>query len=160
MLTVRLICVGKLGERFWEQACAEYQKRLGAYCKFELFELPEQRLPQNPSASEVRQALLREGALIRDKIPQGAAVIALCVEGKTMSSEQFAGYVQRQMTAGASRLCLMIGGSCGLDDGVKNAASLRLSMSPMTFPHHLARVMALEQVYRALSILNGSKYHK
>ncbi|MGO5027953.1 23S rRNA (pseudouridine(1915)-N(3))-methyltransferase RlmH [Candidatus Agathobaculum pullicola] len=160
MLAVRLICVGKLGEKFWAQAVQEYVKRLGAYCKLEMVELPEQRLPQTPSEGETRQALDKEAALIADKIPQGAAVIALCVEGKEMSSEQLADYLGRLTVSGTSRLCLVIGGSCGLSDRIKARAGLRLSMSPMTFPHHLARVMVLEQLYRALNIAAGGKYHK
>lgn len=160
MLAVRLICVGKLGEKFWVQAVQEYVKRLGAYCKLEMVELPEQRLPQTPSEGETRQALDKEAALIADKIPQGAAVIALCVEGKEMSSEQLADYLGHLTVNGTSRLCLVIGGSCGLSDRIKERAALRLSMSPMTFPHHLARVMVLEQLYRALNIAAGGKYHK
>lgn len=160
MLAVRLICVGKLGEKFWAQAVQEYVKRLGAYCKLEMVELPEQRLPQTPSEGETRQALDKEAALIADKIPQGAAVIALCVEGKEMSSEQLADYLGRLTVSGTSRLCMVIGGSCGLSDRIKERAGLRLSMSPMTFPHHLARVMVLEQLYRALNIAAGGKYHK
>ena len=160
MLAVRLICVGKLGEKFWADAVREYVKRLGAYCKLEIVELPEQRLSQTPSEGETRQALDKEAALIAEKIPQGAAVIALCVEGKEMSSEQLADYLGRLTVSGTSRLCLVIGGSCGLSDKVKARAALRLSMSPMTFPHHLARVMVLEQLYRALNIAAGGKYHK
>ena len=160
MLSVRLICVGKLGEKFWAQAVQEYVKRLGAYCKLEIMELHEQRLPQTPSEGETRQVLDKEAALIADKIPQGASVIALCVEGKEMSSEQLADYLGRLTVSGTSRLCLVIGGSCGLSDKIKARATLRLSMSPMTFPHHLARVMVLEQLYRALNIAAGGKYHK
>ena len=160
MLAVRLICVGKLGEKFWTAAVQEYAKRLGAYCKLEILELPEQRLPQTPSAGEIRQALDKEAALIEAKLPAGAAVAALCVEGREMSSEQFADWLGRLTVSGTSRLCLVIGGSCGLSDRIKQRASLRLSMSPMTFPHHLARVMVLEQLYRALNIAAGGKYHK
>ena len=160
MLAVRLICVGKLGEKFWNDACAEYEKRLGAYCKLEIVELAEQRLPQKPSQGEIAAALKKESAAIAAKIPQGAAVAALCVEGKTLSSEQFADYLGRLTVSGTSRLCLLIGGSCGIDEALKARADLRLSMSPMTFPHHLARVMVLEQSYRALNILSGGKYHK
>lgn len=160
MLSVRLICVGKLGEKFWSEAVKEYEKRLGAYCKLEILELPEQRLPQTPSDAEIVQALDKEAALIETKIPQGASVIAMCVEGKPMSSEQLAGYFGRLTVSGTSKLCLLIGGSCGLSERVKARAALRLSMSPMTFPHHLARVMVLEQVYRALNIAAGGKYHK
>ena len=160
MLSVRLICVGKLGEKFWAAAVQEYAKRLGAYCKLEIIELPEQRLPQTPSAGEITQALDKEAALIEAKLPAGAAVVALCVEGREMSSEQLADWLGRLTVSGTSRLCLVIGGSCGLSDRIKQRASLRLSMSPMTFPHHLARVMVLEQLYRALNIAAGGKYHK
>lgn len=160
MLSVRLICVGKLGEKFWAEAVKEYEKRLGAYCKLEIIELPEQRLPQSPSEGEIAQALEKEAALIEAKIPQGAAVIALCVEGKPMSSEQLAAHLGQLTVSGTSRLCLLIGGSCGLAARIKARAGLRLSMSPMTFPHHLARVMVLEQIYRALNIAAGGKYHK
>ena len=160
MLSVRLICVGKLGEKFWADAVKEYTKRLGAYCKLEIIELPEQRLPQTPSEGEIAQALDREAALIESRIWPGAAVIAMCVEGKPMSSEQLADYFSRLTVSGTSKICLLIGGSCGLSERVKQRAALRLSMSPMTFPHHLARVMVLEQIYRALNIAAGGKYHK
>ncbi len=160
MLSVRLICVGRLGEKFWADAVKEYEKRLSAYCRLEIVELPEQRLPQNPTAGEIRQALQKEAALIGDRLPQGAALAALCVEGRPMSSEELAAWLERLAVSGGSRLCLVIGGSCGLDESVKQKAALRLSMSPMTFPHHLARVMVLEQLYRALNINAGGKYHK
>ena len=160
MLGVRLICVGRLGEKFWAQAVKEYEKRLGAYCKLEIIELPEQRLPQTPSEGEIAQALDREAALIESRIWPGAAVIAMCVEGKPMSSEQLADYFSRLTVSGTSKICLLIGGSVGLDGSLKQQADWRLSMSPMTFPHHLARVMVLEQVYRALNIAAGGKYHK
>ena len=148
MLSVRLICVGKLGEKFWADAVKEYTKRLGAYCKLEIIELPEQRLPQTPSEGEIAQALEKEAALIESKLLPGASVIAMCVEGKPMSSEQLADYCGKLTVSGTSKICVLIGGSCGL------------SMSPMTFPHHLARVMVLEQIYRALNIAAGGKYHK
>ena len=151
MLSVRLICVGKLGEKFWADAVKEYTKRLGAYCKLEIIELPEQRLPQTPSEG---------AALIESKLLPGASVIAMCVEGKPMSSEQLADYFGKLTVSGTSKICVLIGGSCGLSERVKKKAALRLSMSPMTFPHHLARVMVLEQIYRALNIAAGGKYHK
>ena len=160
MLSVRLICVGKLGEKFWAQAAAEYEKRLGGYCKLEILELPEQRLPQTPSQGEIDAALKKESELIAAKIPSGAAVIAMCVEGKPMSSEQLADYVSDLTVRGTSRLCVLIGGSCGMEESIKQRANLRLSLSPMTLPHHLARVMVLEQLYRALNIVGGGKYHK
>ena len=157
MLSVRLICVGKLGEKFWADAVKEYTKRLGAYCKLEIIELPEQRLPQTPSEGEIVQALEKEAALI--ELP-GASVIAMCVEGKPMSSEQLADYFGKLTVSGTSKICVLIGGSCGLSERVKKKAALRLSMSPMTFPHQLARVMLCEQLYRAFSINAGTKYHK
>ena len=115
---------------------------------------------REPSIDEIAQALDREAALIESRIWPGAAVIAMCVEGKTMSSEQLADYFSRLTVSGTSKICLLIGGSCGLSERVKKKAALRLSMSPMTFPHHLARVMVLEQLYRALNIASGGKYHK
>lgn len=160
MLSVRLICVGKLKETFYREACAEYEKRLKGYCKLEILELTEQRLPDKPAPAEIAAALDKEAAAIRAKIPGGAMVIAMCIEGKELSSEQFADTLTARMNSGISQLCIVIGGSCGLDEGLKRSAALRLSMSPMTFPHHLARVMVLEQLYRALNIASGGKYHK
>ena len=160
MLSVRLICVGKLGEKFWKQACDEYEKRLSAYCKLEIVELPEQRLPDSPSAGQIEAALKKESELIEAKIPAGATVIAMCIEGKTMASDVLADWIEQKMVSGCSKFAILIGGSCGMDQTLKQKASLRLSMSPMTFPHHLARVMLLEQVYRALNINAGGKYHK
>ena len=159
MLSVRLVCVGKLGEKFWAEAVREYEKRLSA-CRLEIIELPEQRLPQTPSAGEIAAALKKEAELIRAKAPAGASLVALCVEGETMPSEALARRLGDWTAHGVSKLCLVIGGSCGLDEALKREADLRLSMSPMTFPHHLARVMLLEQLYRALNLLNGGKYHK
>ena len=160
MLSVHLICVGKLKERFYLDAAAEYQKRLSAYCRLEIEELPETRLPEDPSPAQVRQALAAEAALIRERLPRGGAVIALCVEGKPCSSEE----LSRRMTdfgvAGRTQLTFLIGGSFGLDETLKREADWRLSMSPMTFPHHMARVMLLEQVYRAYQIAVGTRYHK
>ena len=160
MLSVRLICVGKLKEAFYRQACAEYEKRLKGYCKMEILELTEQRLPEKPSQAELAAALQKEAAAITAKIPSGAMVIAMCIEGKPMSSEAFADVLTARMNSGVSQICVLIGGSCGLDEEIKRRAALRLSMSPMTFPHHLARVMVLEQLYRALNIASGGKYHK
>ena len=147
MLSITLVCVGKMRETYYISAFAEYAKRLGAYCRFELVELPEQRLPERPSQKEIHAALEKEAQAIRARIPKGAAVIAMCVEGKLLSSEALA-----QQLAGYAAV--------GLDEGIKREASLRLSMSPMTFPHHLARVMLAEQIYRACTINAGTQYHK
>jgi 23S rRNA (pseudouridine1915-N3)-methyltransferase len=160
MLSVHLICVGKLKERFYLEACAEYEKRLSAYCKLTLVELPESKLPQSPTQGEINGALERECAAIRAKIPPNASVVALCVEGKLRSSEELAGLLQAWQHNAAKHLVFVIGGSYGLHPALKAEAWLRLSMSPMTFPHHLARVMVLEQIYRAFKINEGSAYHK
>ena len=148
MLSIALVCVGKMRETYYISAFAEYAKRLGAYCRFDLVELPEQRLPERPSQKEIHAALEKEALAIRARIPKGAAVIAMCVEGKLLSA------------GGTSKVCFLVGGSFGLDEGLKREASLRLSMSPMTFPHHLARVMLAEQIYRACTINAGTQYHK
>ena len=160
MLHVRLICVGKLKEKFYREACAEYEKRLKGYCKLEIIELTEQRLTDSPSQAQIDAALAKEAEAIRAKIPAGSAVVAMCSEGGTLSSEQFADKLSKWMGSGVSHISVLIGGSCGLDESLKKSAQLRLSMSPMTFPHHLARVMVLEQLYRALNIASGGKYHK
>ena len=160
MVSIHLFCVGKLKEKHFAAACAEYEKRLGAFCKLTITELPETRLPEDPSQAQIDAALEKEAALLFQKLPKGAKVIALCVEGKLLSSQDLAAQLEKWTVEGASSLALVIGGSFGLHPSVKERAQLRLSMSPMTFPHHLARVMLLEQIYRAYQINAGSKYHK
>jgi 23S rRNA (pseudouridine1915-N3)-methyltransferase len=160
MLTIQLICVGKLKEKHFAAACQEYEKRLAGSCKFTLTELPEERLPDSPSPAQIQGALEKEAQAILSRLPKGAKVIALCVEGKLLSSEALAAQIEKWTVEGTSSLALIIGGSFGLHPSVKEKASLRLSMSPMTFPHHLARVMVLEQVYRAFQINAGTRYHK
>lgn len=160
MLNVTLVCVGKMKEPHYVAAFEEYRKRLGAYCRFMLTEIPEQRLPESPSEKEIAAALEKEAAEIEKAVPQGAYTVALCVEGRQMSSPALARHIGALQTAGQSRLCFIVGGSCGLSGRVKRAADLRLSMSEMTFPHHLFRVMLAEQLYRALNIVAGGKYHK
>ncbi len=160
MQKVTILCVGKLKEKFYAEAVAEYSKRLKRHCTLEIVELPESRLPDDPSPAEIRQALAAEAALIEAKLPKGGAVIAMCIEGKELSSPALAEKVEQFGLSGASQLTFLIGGSVGLDASLKQKADLRLSMSPMTFPHHLARIMLLEQIYRAYQILAGSKYHK
>ena len=160
MQKVTVLCVGKLKEAFYAAAVAEYQKRLQRHCKLEIVELPEQKLPESPAPAEIEQALAREAALIEEKLPKGGAVIALCIEGTELSSETLSKKLTQLASAGASQLTFLIGGSFGLHPRVKQRADLRLSMSPMTFPHHLARVMLLEQIYRAYQIDAGTRYHK
>ena len=160
MQKVTILCVGKLKEKFYTEAAAEYVKRLGRFCKIEILELPEDRLPEDPSPAQIEAALSREGEAIKAKLPPSAAIIAMCVEGKSMSSEALAKLMAQGANQGQSHLVFLIGGSFGLHPSVKALASVRLSMSPMTFPHHLARVMLLEQIYRGYQINAGSKYHK
>ena len=160
MLSVHLLCVGKLKERFYIEAAAEYQKRLAGYCKLTLVELPEERLPQNPTQGQIEKALAKEADAIRGKLPPSASVVALCVEGRLRSSEELASLMSTWEHSSAKHLVFVIGGSYGLHPSIKAQAWAQLSMSPMTFPHHLARVMLLEQVYRGFKINEGSSYHK
>ena len=160
MLSVHLICVGKLKEKFYLEAAAEYAKRLGSYCRLQMVELPEERLSAAPSDAQIRAALAREAQAIRAKLPPSADVVALCVEGEPLSSEKLAARLEKWTAAGKNTLVFLIGSSYGMAPSLKARADLRLSMSPMTFPHHLARVMLLEQLYRAFKINEGSSYHK
>ena len=179
MLSVKIICVGRLKERFYSDASAEYEKRLSGYCKLEVLEVPEYRLPEGigllaarpvrPTAGGIDSkngnalvliALDKERASIERRIPPGALVVALCIEGREMDSDGLSGFLADCAVRGASRLCFIVGGSFGLHDDIKKGADLRLSMSRMTFPHNLARVVLLEQLYRAFNTAEGGKYHK
>ena len=160
MLSLHILCVGKLKEKFYADAVAEYQKRLSPYCRLNILELPEEKLSQDPSQAQIDAALKKEAAAIRAKLPPRARTVALCVEGQLLSSEELAKRMQTWEVGPTNQLCFLIGSSYGLDEELKAEAQVRLSMSPMTFPPHLARVMLLEQVYRAFKINEGSKYHK
>ena len=160
MLSVHIICVGKLKEKFYADAVEEYAKRLGGYCKLTLTELPEERLPDSPSQAQIDAALAKEGEAVLQRLPKNTVPVALCVEGRLLSSEDLAERMSDWMLGGRSSVAFLIGSSYGLAPAVKEKALLRLSMSPMTFPHHLARVMLLEQIYRAFKINEGSGYHK
>ncbi len=159
MMNINLITVGKLKEGYLRDACAEYVKRLGAYCRIKITELQESRLSDNPSEKEIAAALDNEGKAILSAAA-GSAIIAMCIEGRQMSSEKFSSTLDRMGVEGKSSVSIIIGSSFGLSENVKKAAEIRMSMSEMTFPHQLARVMILEQLYRAMSISNGGKYHK
>jgi len=160
MFDITLIAMGKLKEKFYLSAAAEYEKRLGGYCRFQILELPEVRLPEDPSPAEISAGLEKEAELIFSKIPKGAWLCVLTPEGKLLSSEQLADKMKAVKLSGKSSACFLIGSSFGMSPRVKEKADMKLSMSPMTFPHHLARVMVLEQLYRAEAIQAGSKYHK
>ncbi len=158
MISVNLICIGKLKEKYLKDACGEYLKRLSAFCKAEVIELDEYRLPDNPSQAQIDIALKDEGERILKKC-EGSVVIAMCIEGGQMPSEKLAKTLE-DLSLSTSKISFVIGGSFGLSQQVKNKAKIKLSMSQMTFPHQLARVMLLEQIYRGFMINSGSKYHK
>lgn len=160
MLGIRLICVGKMKEKFYIDAVNEYSRRLSAYCKFECLELSETRLSDNPSEKEILAALDREAVEIEKNIPKDTYVIAMCVGAKQLKSEELAEKISSLALAGKAKICFIIGGSFGMAESVKKRADMRLGMSEMTFPHHLARVMLAEQIYRSFKINEGSRYHK
>ncbi len=160
MFDITLITMGKLKEKFYLSAAEEYSKRLKGYCNFHLLELPEYRLPENPSAAEIHAGLEKEAEAILGKVPKGAWLCVFTPEGKELSSEAFAAKLKEVKLSGKSSACFLIGSSFGISPAVKQKADFKLSMGPMTFPHHLARIMVLEQLYRAEAIQAGSKYHK
>lgn len=160
MLHIRFICVGKLKEKFYIDAAREYLKRLSAYCKIETEEVPEVRLPDRPSPADIEAALKTEAAGITEKLLKGCAVVTLCIEGTQTDSNGVAALLGKYAGDGVSKICFIIGGSYGLHAGIKERSDEKLSMSRMTFPHHMARIMLLEQVYRGFKILEGGKYHK
>jgi 23S rRNA (pseudouridine1915-N3)-methyltransferase len=153
MLNITVICVGKLKERFYTDAANEYIKRLSGYCKLEVVEIAEH-------SAQIESALDKERAAIEKKVPNGAYITALCVEGNEFDSPGLAELLTDCAGRGASRLCIIIGGSNGLHGDIKKGADIKLSLSKMTFPHNLARVILLEQLYRAFKIIEGGKYHK
>ena len=157
---VSFVFVGKMKERHFEEAFAEYVKRIGGYAKCEVREIAEQRLGERASDKEIAAALAREAQEIEKAIPKGACVCAMCVEGESCSSEELAARMKSLDERGVGKVCFLVGGSYGLDAELKKRADWRISMSKMTFPHHLARVMLAEQVYRAFTINAGKRYHK
>lgn len=160
MLRVKVICIGRLKEPYLRDACAEYQKRLSSFCCLEVEELVPARVPDAASGAQIAAALAQEGERILARIPSGAYVYAMCIEGKQRESARFSAELAELTVGGVSSVCFLIGGSWGLAEAVKARAQARLSMSQMTFPHQLARVMLLEQLYRAFEIGSGGKYHK
>lgn len=159
MLRVQLICVGKLKEAYWRDACAEYARRLSPLCRFTIVELPEARLPENPSDGEIRRALEQEGEKILEAAGN-AVLFPLCIEGGQVDSPGLAQLLEETAVAGTGNIAFVIGSSFGLSPEVKAKGRKRLSMSKMTFPHQLARVMLCEQIYRAFQILRNTRYHK
>lgn len=160
MQHIQILCVGGLKESYLREACAEYVKRLRNFCDLKIIEVDEERVPDNPSPKQIELALEKEGERILAKVPKNAEVFALCIEGKKLSSQGFADFIAYNAAMGVSHPVFVIGGSWGLSPAVKRRAMLKMSMSNMTFPHQLARVMLCEQIYRAFQIQIGSKYHK
>ena len=158
--SVTILAVGKLKESYLREACAEYSKRLQGFCRFSIEEVAEYRLPDNPSPAQIAAGLEREGREMLSRIPAGAYVVAMCIEGKMLDSVELSRKLSQIAVQGRSSVVFIIGGSFGIWEQVKQRADLRPSMSPMTFPHQLARVMLCEQVYRAFSIEANTKYHK
>ena len=160
MIKIKIISLGKLKEKFFIDAAREYEKRLSSFCNFEAVEITPERLSENPTQNEIVNARKKEAAAIEKKIPQGALRIAMCIEGKQFSSEKFSKYINDAAINGRGCIVFLIGSSYGLDEALKQTADLKMSMSEMTFPHKLARVMLTEQIYRAFKILGGGTYHK
>lgn len=158
-MNINIIAVGKLKEIYFKEAQAEYTKRLGGFGKISVIEIPEARLPDSPSENEIKAALEKEAAAISEKLSRGASIV-MCIEGKKYSSERFASLISELSVSGTGTLNFIIGSSFGLSDSIKRTADYTLSMSDMTFPHMFARIMILEQIYRAFTIISGKKYHK
>ncbi len=159
MIGVKFITLGTLKEAYLREAAAEYEKRLSAFCRVQTVQLKEERLPDSPSEGEIRQALEREAQKIIAEMPPRSYKIAMCVEGKQLSSEEL-GDKLGDISERYSDICFIIGSSHGLSESVKNACDMKLSVSRLTFPHQLMRVLLLEAVYRGFNILKGTKYHK
>ncbi len=159
MIKIKIITLGRLKEKYLISAVEEYKKRLSGYSNLEIIELEPVKLPEKPSEGEIEKALLKEAELISDKIPQGSEVFAMCIEGKQLSSPELSKRIENAVNMGKN-LVFIIGSSHGLSEKIKNMADVRLSVSKMTFPHQLFRVMLLEQIYRSFKIIEGSAYHK
>ena len=160
MMNINFIVLGKLKEKYMKDFSAEYEKRLSGYCKLTVTELEPVKLSDNPSEQEIKNALTKETQMIKAKIPKNSFVFSMCIEGKQMSSEELSKKLEDIALTGKNDITFIIGSSFGLSDEIKQMSDYKFSMSKMTFPHKLARIMLTEQVYRALSITNNAKYHK
>lgn len=160
MTTINLIYVGNIRENYLLAAVAEYEKRLSAYCRLVCTEIKEEKLPDDPSQAQTEAAMKKEGERILAVLPQKSKKIALCVEGKQISSEEFSSLIKTAENSGFSQISFIIGGAFGLSEEVKKVCDFHLSLSKMTFTHRMARILLLEQIYRAENIAAGGKYHK
>ncbi|AVO00890.1 23S rRNA (pseudouridine(1915)-N(3))-methyltransferase RlmH [Staphylococcus simulans] len=159
-MKITVLAVGKLKEKYWKQAIAEYQKRLGAYTKIEIIEVPDEKAPENMSDKEIEQVKQKEGQRLLAKVKPQSTVITLEIKGNMLTSEGLAKNLQQRMVQGQSDFTFIIGGSNGLHQDVLDRSNYALSFSKMTFPHQMMRVILLEQVYRAFKIMRGETYHK
>ncbi len=159
-MRIKLISVGKIKEKYYKAAIAEYAKRLSRYCKLEQIEVADEKAPENMSAAQVEQVKQIEGARILKRIFDGDYVVSLEITGKLLSSEQLADKINRLAISGKSQICFVIGGSLGLSDEVRRRSNFALSFSNMTFPHQLMKVVLLEQIYRSFKIISNEPYHK
>ena len=159
-MKIQIICVGKLKEKYLKDGILEYAKRLSRFCTFEIIELNDEKIPQNPSLAECDKVIETEGEQILKKIPKDSYVIALCIEGKSISSEKFANKISEITLSGKSSISFIIGGSLGLSEKIKKISDFQLSFSSFTFPHQLMRLILTEQIYRAFKINANEEYHK
>lgn len=160
MRTIKIICIGNLKENYLKDAITEYSKRLKAYCDLKIIEIPEYKISKNPSKLTIEKALENESEKIFEKINKSDYNVALCIEGKQISSIEFSKIIDNTSINGFSTINFIIGSSFGLSKSIKEKADLKLSLSAMTFSHQIARVLLCEQIYRAFNILSGGKYHK
>ena len=159
MVKIEMLCVGKLKEKYLNEACEEYIKRLKPFCKFKMVEIPEYKC-SNPNESQIKKIVEEEGNRILKRLNNSSFKISLCIEGRMMSSQELSSKSSKLLTGGVSNISLIIGGSYGLSQKVKQVSNFKLSISPLTFPHQLARVILLEQIYRIFTIQNKITYHK
>lgn len=160
MMNVQLITLGKLRDKYMKDFSGEYEKRLSAFCRLTLTELEPVKLSDTPSQKEIENALKKESDLIKSKIIHGSYVFSMCIEGRQLTSEEFSEKLEDIALCGKSNVTFIVGSSFGLSDEIKRMSDFKFSMSKMTFPHKMARIMLLEQLYRACSISHGGKYHK
>ncbi|WNF89807.1 23S rRNA (pseudouridine(1915)-N(3))-methyltransferase RlmH [Vagococcus fluvialis] len=159
-MKIKIIAVGKLKEKYLKQGIAEYEKRLGKYCKFEIIEVPDEKAPENLSDAEMLQVKEKEGQKILSKISDADYVYALAIQGKEITSEGFAEHLDSLSTRGTSSFAFVIGGSLGLSDEVMKRSNVQISFGRLTYPHQLMRLILTEQIYRCFRIINGHAYHK
>jgi 23S rRNA (pseudouridine1915-N3)-methyltransferase len=163
MVKINIVCIGKVKEGFFSDAVKEYQKRLEAYCQLTIEEIPEARVAPNAHEGDIETALAKEASALELRLPEQGnrgLIVAMCIEGKQLGSEQFSKFMKTCESVGKTPIYFIIGGSNGLHARIKQRADLQMAVSEMTFPHHLFRVMLLEQIYRAYKIADGGKYHK